>query len=119
MTSFLVGGSPQCMLFDFCLSFFIEYQKRYGHLIDVHLINLCYRLAYENFSEIRQYVDSIGVNNKNVQELYKIINLPYTKEKWSSTTQNQIFHKLNWRTSYLEKIDGKLTVYGYISNGVK
>lgn len=115
----MIGGSPRCMLFDFCLSFFIEYQKKYGHLMDVHLINLSYRMAYENLSEIRQCVDSIGVNNKNVQELYKIINSPYTKERWDSATQSQIFHKLNWRTNYIEEIDGKLTVYGYIKNGVK
>lgn len=116
VTSFLVGGSPKCMLFDFCLSFFIEYQRRYGHLLDGHLINLCYRLAYDNFSEIRQYVDAIGVNNSNVQALYKVVNTPYTEEKWNDITENQIFHKLNWRTDYKEEVDGKLTVYGFIKN---
>lgn len=118
VTSFLVGGSPSCMMFDFCLSFFIEYQKKYGYLLDVHLINLCYRLAYEYFSEIRDKVDDIGVNNNHVQLLYKVINTPYSEEQWNCVTEKQIFHKLNWRINYKEEVDGLLTMYGYIKRVV-
>lgn len=107
------------MLFDFCYHFFIEYQRRYGHLLDIHLINLCYRLAYDNFPEIRSTVDAIGVNNINVQALYRTIDDPYDGEKFDLITKNQIFHKLNWRKSYHEKLDGALTMYGYLKQNVE
>lgn len=119
VTSFLVGGSPQCMLFDFCESFFIEYQRRYGYLLDVHLINLCYRLAYDHFPEVQAAVDEIGVNNGNVQALYKAMDAPYDRDQFAQITDNQIFHKLNWRKSYHEIVNGVCTMYGYIKQSVE
>lgn len=116
LTSFLLAGSPECMLFDFCLSFFLEYQKKYGHLMDVHPINLCFRMTYDYFPQIQTAVDAIGQNNRNVDALYEAIREPYTPERWNQLTENQIFHKLNWRKQYPETVDGALTLYGHMKN---
>lgn len=119
MTSFLLGGKNECMLFDFCYSFFVEYLKRYNNLIDVHWINLAIRMAYENFPEVQLSIDEIGVNNGNVQELMKAINSPYNVEKYRKISNKQIFHKLNWRKEYHEIANGKITIYGYIKQNLE
>lgn len=119
MTSFLLGGRNECMLFDFCYSFFIEYLKRYNNLVDVHWINLAIRLAYENFPEIQSDIDEIGINNGNVQGLMKIINDSYDEEKYKGITGEQIFHKLNWRKEYHKVSNGRLTIYGYIKQDLE
>ena len=116
LTSFLLGGSTECMLFDFCYRFFLEYQKKYGHLIDVHPINLCFRMAYDRFPEIREDIDAIGPNNTNVYTLYDYTSAAYTEDKWKELTEGQIFHKLNWRKNYAKTVDGKLTMYGYMQS---
>lgn len=116
LTSFLFSGSTQCLLFDFCYRFFLEYQKKYGHLIDVHPINLCFRMAYDRFPEMRAAIDAIGPNNRDVYTLFDYTAAPYSPEQWKKLTDGQIFHKLNWRKHYPETVDGKMTVYGYMQS---
>lgn len=119
VTSFLVGGKTDCALFDFCLRFFLEYQKKYDFLIDVHLINIAYRLAYEKLPTVKRDIEDIGVNNRDMQALYKMINKPYNEEEWSRLTEKQIFHKLNWRTVYCDYAGERQTFFKYICDRQK
>ena len=114
LTSFLLGGSTRCLLYDFCYRFFLEYQKKYGHLMDVHPINLCFRMVYDRFPEMREEIDAIGPNNREVYTLFDYTKAPYEAELWEKLTKDQIFHKLNWRKPYAETVDGKKTIYGHM-----
>lgn len=116
LTSFLLEGSTKCMLYDFCYAFFLEYQKKYGHLMDFHPINLCFRMAYDRFPEMRTAIDAIGPNNAEVDALFQHIHDPYDADAWKRLTEHQLFHKLNWRKHYPEALDGKMTMYGYMQS---
>ena len=116
LTSFLLAGGTECMVYDFCYRFFLEYQKKYGHLMDYHPINLCFRMLYDLYPESRQAVDAIGPNNREVYTLFDYTGKPYDEELWKKLTDHQIFHKLNWRKYYPETVDGKMTVYGYMQS---
>ena len=119
LTSFLLAGSTNCMLYDFCYRFFLEYQKKYGHLMDVHPINLCFRMAYDRVPEMREAIDAIGVNNTQVYTLFDYTSAPYEEAQWKKLTDGQIFHKLNWRKNYAKTVDGKMTMYGYMCSLVE
>ncbi len=116
ITSYLVGGTKNHLLFVFCKDFFLEYQQKYNHIIDVHWINIAYAIAYKNFSSVKSDIDDIGMNNMNVQSLVKVVNEEFDNQKWIELTQHQIFHKMNWRINYKKQIDRKNTIYGYIAN---
>lgn len=116
ITSFIIGGNRECVLFDFLYNFFIEYQKKYGCLLDIHLINICYRIAIEKFETLKNEITSIGINNRNVEKLVLIINDEYDEKVWKQITNNQIFHKLNWRINYNEKSNNHWTYYHKIKH---
>lgn len=114
LASFLLGGSADCLIFDFCYKFFLEYQKRYNLMIDGHWMNIIFRMIYEYFPNEIEEVNSIGINNGKYNILVNYLNTPFDEDKWNELIDNQIFHKLNWRLNYKETIDGKMTYYGYI-----
>lgn len=116
LTSFLLEGTTDCMVYDFCYRFFLEYQKKYGHLMDVHPINLCFRMLYERFPEVRDAIDAIGPNNREVYTLFDHLSEPFDQAQWEKLTGNQIFHKLNWRKTFPKELGGKQTIYGYMDS---
>lgn len=115
LTSFLIGGtinSTSQLLFEFILEFFYKYWERYNILLDWHLINLVYALAYRNIPEVRLLIDQIGPSDNQVQVLSQIANDAYDKETWDNLMCSQCFHKMNWRKKYQDKTEsGKETVY--------
>ena len=118
LASFLLGGSSDCMIFDFCYKFFLEYQKKYNLMVDGHWMNIIFRVIYEYFPYEIKEVNDIGINNGRYNVLVNYLNNPYDEYKWNELIDNQIFHKLNWRLDYHETVDGKLTYYGYIKRGL-
>ena len=115
LTSFLIGGSNQCPLFDFLYNFFITYSNKHWILIDGHLINIAFRIAYENnIGGIREDINNIGVNNANRNLLFLEINKPFNEEQWVELTNHQIFHKMNWRTKYLDDCTNQKTFYYHL-----
>lgn len=114
LTSFLIGGQSENFLFSFIVDFFLEYQKRYNWLIDVHWINLAYAIAYKNFNIVREQVDRIHVNNSNRAKLDSIANDIFDQHEWDNLLEFQIFHKFNWRKEYQCEISGRKTYYGHL-----
>lgn len=111
LTSFLIGGSKGYPLFSFMKEFFYEYQLKHNVLIDVHLINVGYAIAFDNFELIRKDVESIGKNNEKRGQLVKYINRKFDEQKWIELTDNQVFHKMDWRLEYKEENNGNITFF--------
>lgn len=114
LCSFLIGGAANNLLFRFCYELMLEYQDKYNWLIDGHLINICYAIAFSNFTKTRESIEQIGANNGNRQRFDDIANTVYEKKTYVDLLDSQIFHKLNWRKKYKTYVDGKETFYGHI-----
>lgn len=114
LCSFVIGGAPKSVLFEFCYELMMEYQRRHNWLIDEHLINICYAIAYTMFRKTRTTIDMIGRNNPDRQLLNDIANDLYDEKKCCTLLNKQVFHKLNWRRKYIEKKRLKSTNYGVV-----
>ena len=118
LCSFLIGGAPKSLLFDFCYNLMIDYQKKHDWLVEAHWINIMYAIAYTNFSNTKRIIDSIGKNNADRQALNNISNEKYDAIKYERLINNQVFHKLNWRKNYIKELDGQDTYYGFACKSV-
>lgn len=122
-TSFLIGGKMGGyggLFFSFMIEFFYEYHRRYSVLLDWHLINIAYAIAYRSFDEVAYMAESIPANNTQIQSLNKYANDDFSKEVWNNICDTQIFNKMNWRKGYrLKSENGMKTFYGHMSDMIK
>lgn len=56
---------------------------------------------------------SVPVNNKNVNELLKIMNKPYSEDLVRNVTDKTVMNKCNRRYPFQKQVSGIETVYGH------
>lgn len=113
-TGFAIGGNPN-ILFYLMSEFFDEYWKRYDVLIDFFLIDLMLEYLYRNVEAVRNLLDSIPLNNVNVQKLWPEMNALYDEETFQRITKNTSLFKLSYKLDWHQKTaDGRMTNYGKI-----
>lgn len=113
LTSFLIGGNRETsiqLFFKFMLEFFYTYWEKYSILIDWHLINIAYALLYRNIEQMKILIDNIDVVNIDIQQANRLANEPFDENEWQTMT-GYIFHKMNWRNTYIEKNNEEITYY--------
>ena len=117
--SFCQAAHKGSMLCGFALDFHIEYWKNQNIPIDYILIDYFYALAYEEFPECRQLLDSVPVNNKDTERLMSILNQKWDSGKFSELSAATSFFKLSWKHKFVKAISGQETFYGHlVSSGV-
>ena len=111
-TGFAIGGNPN-ILFYLMSEFFDEYWKRYDVLIDFFLIDLILEYLYRNVEAVRNLLDSVPLNNVNVQKLWPEMNAPYDEETFQRITKDTSLFKLSYKLDWNQKTaDGQMTNYG-------
>lgn len=68
--------------------------------------------------EIKNAFLQIKPNNRNGDELIKILNSPFDEEKWAGIKRETILFKLTWKVEYPTEQDGKETFYEKLLKGV-
>ena len=110
-TGFFMGGKPN-KLFFFLYDFLVLYNKDYSKLINYFLIDYTFLIAYRNFEDCHNYIDSITIENGNIYELVRCFNQEYNKKEYNKLT-NKTFFKLTYKKQFKDYVDDKLTNYGY------
>lgn len=119
-TGFLFADQKHSELFGFMSEAFNYYWMREDVLIAYLLIDYIIAIAYNNFSSIREKIDSIPVSNLRLWDMLHNMNQPYDKVVWESIASETVFLKLSYKNKFnggeLRKTDkdGKMTYWGYL-----
>lgn len=114
---YFLAGSNEFMLFAFARDFLLSYWLHSDRVIDYLLMDYVFGIAYVQFPEVRETVDSLPDNNFKRGQLMSAINEPYSKELFGMLeTQETFASKLSWRygNPKSQTTDGALSNYGYL-----
>ncbi len=118
-TSFFMAGSPEFRLFTEAREILFNYWRLNDAQIDYLLID--YTLEYIRIKdpEIRKVMDALPDNNLKRNQLYDIINDPYSEELLQEFMDDETFiYKCSWRYKDMVEIDreGKRTIFGFLKD---
>ena len=113
-TSFFQAAHKGSMLCGFALDFHIEYWKEHNMPVDYILIDYIYALAYEEYPECRELLDSVPVNNKDIERLMPLLNQRWDSGKFEELSASTRFFKLSHKHSFVKAVSGQETFYGHL-----
>ena len=112
--SFLQAAHKGSMLCGFALDMHIEYWKNQDMPVDYILIDYFYALAYEEFPECRELLDSVPVNNRDIERLMPILNQVWDEHKFAKLSEATRFFKLSHKHKFVKAVSGQETFYGHL-----
>ena len=113
-TGYAIGGVKDNLIFYLMNNLFEKYWEEYDVLIDFFLIDLFLELLYRRVPQVKKYIDKVNYNNINVHELWQLLSIEYTEEKWKKIIRNTDFFKLSWRIKQQEVKNGNKTYFGML-----
>lgn len=99
-------------IYKTALDFLLEYWKHNDGLIDYLLVDYSTALSQFYFPEIAAKMNEVTPNNKNCDELAKVLGNPYSESIWNQIKENTDLFKLTWKQDFPKNIDGVDTFYG-------
>jgi len=112
--TYLQAAKKNNLLCSFGYDFFVEYWKEKNCLIDYMLIDYVVEIAYKNFPKVTKILDTVPLNNPEIEGLRPLLNSPFDEKKFANLTQNTNFFKLTWKHKFQKKVANRETFYGYI-----
>ena len=113
--SFLQAAHKDSALCSFALECQLEFWKKHKIPIDYILIDYFFALAYQNFPEIKTMLDSVPLNNPEIEGLRPLLNSKWDEKKFAALTSSTTFFKLTWKHKFEKNISGSETFYGHIT----
>ena len=105
--SFILGGqNPK--LYHFASLVFQEYWKHYDMLVDYFLVDYVIDIAYRNIEEVKDNIDSVRNNNKNIFNVREKLNEIVSAEQFKDLMHSNQIHKLTYKREF---DDNPQTVY--------
>lgn len=109
-SGFLIGGC-NLKLFRFCSAIFEQYWIKHDILIDYFFLDYCIKLAAIHFNDIYEMIRK-SENNDDIYKLQSIMNLPYEASVYTTTLEDNLYHKLNRKETFLlQTPSGAQTTY--------
>ena len=104
-------------VFAILREYLLEYWKHYDYMIDYLFLDYLIVLARKQNAYVDQAFVEIIPNNKNCDELLKVLGTIYNSEEWESLKENTTLFKLTWKTNFPKDINGKSTYWGKLLDG--
>lgn len=115
-SGFMLKDRSNSLLVKYVLDATLLYWEKHDTIIDYFLQNLLLKVAYENIESIKETIDNLNLNNKNVYDLHVIMDKGFEQEKFDSIVKDTTFFKLTWKQKYKKITDeGKETFYGFLT----
>lgn len=95
----------------------MQYWKTHDYMVDYLFLDYLIVQAQLQDKEIKNAFSQISPNNRNCDELIKILNLPFDEKKWAEIKKETILFKLTWKVEYPIEQNGKETFYGKLLKG--
>ena len=86
-------------------------------MIDYLFLDYLIVLARKQNAYVNQAFNEIIPNNKNCDELLKILGTVYNSEDWEKLKENTSLFKLTWKINFQKVIDDKSTYWGKMLGG--
>lgn len=99
-------------IFKVIRDLFLNYWKNNDTMVDYLMVDYMIVLAQRKFENIKKEFEKISSNNKNCDELFKILNEEYNEDKWNELKKGTRLFKLTWKQSFIKEKNGKKTFYG-------
>ncbi len=117
-TSYFFASSKNNVVTLFAYDMLTEFHTKHSELIDYFLIDMVFRLGYEDISIIHKQIDSISINNNgHIHDLFYRLNDTFDQDTWDElcygSTANMF--KLSWKN--FEPIGGG-TYWSHIKHKV-
>ncbi len=112
-SAFFMSGAKNNPIFVGLRDIFFEYWKTHNYLIDYFLIDYCICMMYDNVPVVKELIDKVPVNNKEIHTFLNILFEKYDKNLYNQLTKTTKIFKLSWKISEEDKnIEG--TFYKHI-----
>ncbi len=111
---FIIGAKPHSKLVSFVKEMFFEYWKKHDTLVDYLMIDYLLMLAYEEFPDIKEEIDSLPYSSERLYDLVSMLNKPYNEKELEKLKEECIFSKLDWHRKYKERIQNSPTLYAHL-----
>ena len=112
--AFIQAACKENKLCGFVFDAHVAYWKEHKTMIDYFLVDYFIALAYENFPDVKNMLDSVPLNNPGIEDLRPLLNSPFDEKKFEELTSSTIFFKLTWKNKFEKNISGVPTFYGKI-----
>lgn len=99
-------------VFAILREYLLDYWKQYDYIIDYLFLDYLIVLARKQNAYVDQAFAKIAPNNKNCDELLKVLGTVYNSEDWESLKENTTLFKLTWKADFQKNINGKITYFG-------
>ena len=117
-TGFLQAARKGCVLCRFVFDLLMEYWERHESLIDYFFIDYALELARGELPECRRLLESVPINNREVETLSALLGSPWDPEAFRDLTSGTLFFKLTWKRQFEAFSRGRETFYGHLTRDV-
>ena len=113
--NFIWLSKPNNILFLFARDCLLKYWKNQNSIVDYILPDYIIILARKYFPYVKDLMDSIQPNIKDIYLTWSSLNKEYSDDLWNKIIENSPIHKLAYKQQYKDFIEeNKLTIYGHI-----
>ena len=113
-TSFYMAAHKGDYLCGRMVEFYNHYWKDHDRAITYLFLDCWLSILYENDYIVKKEIDDYPYDNINIFAMTSIMNVEYCSDIFESARAKSYIHKTSYKNSYLEKIDDKLTIWGYL-----
>lgn len=100
--------------FEVLSDYLMFYWENNDYVIDYLLTDYIIKMLLNKYNEFNNLFDKIENNNKNCDELFKVLGDVYDSSKWKLLKKDTFLFKLSWKHFFDEEKDGKKTFYGML-----
>lgn len=113
-TCFYICAQKNDYLCGLMVDFFNQYWESHETVITYLLVDCWLSVLYNHNQRVREEIDNIPDDEVDVFAITGIVGQIYSHERYENAKKASYIHKLTYKESYSESINGKLTVWGYI-----
>lgn len=113
-TSFLMVAQKNDYICGMMCDFYNQYWKDHSTVITYLVLDCWLTVLYNHNDIVRQAIDAMPSDVLDVFAIGRIIDKPHTVEQYEKAIKDSFAHKLSYKDSYPEIVDGALTTWGYI-----
>lgn len=94
--------------------YFLEYWEKEDYLVDYLLTDYLIVLAQRHDPWIAEAFNKIQPNNPQCDELFKILDHPYSEKQWKELSENTDLFKLTWKQDFPDSYSERPTFYSQV-----
>ena len=103
-------------VFAILREYLLDYWEHYDYMIDYLFLDYLIVLARKQNDYVNQAFNEIIPNNKNCDELLKVLGTTFDSSEWEKLKDNTELFKLTWKAAFPIEQNGKETFYKKLMN---